>query len=142
MWLPLTLQRLKDRVTGMREIDGASSLDAAMRGTVAGPSLYLIPLTEKGHELRHTGQLDQDITVLFGALFLLETARSAQGLDVLIELEAARLQVRKALVGWVPDDETGEPVTFAGGELVQFQGNGQLWWSDEFVLTTYYRSTP
>lgn len=142
MWLQDTLDRLKARVTGMREIDGASSLDAAMRGAVASPSLYLIPLTETGRELPHTGQLDQLITVLFGVLLVLDTARSAQGMDVLIELHTKRAQVREALVGWVPDDDTGEPVTFAGGELVQFQGDGRLWWSDEFLLTTYYRSNP
>lgn len=142
MWFEDSLGRLKAQVTGMREIDGASSLDAAMRGAVASPSLYLIPLTETGRELPHTGQLDQLITVLFGVLLVLDTARSAQGMDVLIELHTKRAQVRQALVGWVPDDDTGEPVTFAGGELVQFQGDGRLWWSDEFVLTTYYRSNP
>ena len=142
MWLQDVLTRLKAQVTGMREIDGASSLDAAMRGAVAAPSAYAIPLTETGRELPHTGPVDQLITVLFGVLIVLDTARTAQGLDVLFELEGKRLQVRQALVGWVPDDETGEPVTFAGGELVQFQGDGRLWWSDEFLLTTYYRSNP
>ena len=86
--------------------------------------------------------MDQQIAVLFAVLFALDTARSAQGMDVLVELNTHRSQVRAALVGWVPDDETGEPVTFVGGELVQFQGDGRLWWSDEFVLTTYYRSNP
>ena len=142
MWLQDVIARLKAQVTGMREIDGASSLDAAMRGAVSCPSAYAIPLTETGRELAHTGPVDQLITVLFGVLIVLDTARTAQGLDVLIELEAKRLQVRAALVGWVPDDETGEPVTFVGGELVQFQGDGRLWWSDEFLLTTFYRSNP
>ena len=142
MWFEDAIGRLKAQVTGMREIDGASSLDAAMRGAVASPSLYLIPLTETGRELPHTGQLDQLITVLFGVLLVLDTARSAQGMDVLIELHTKRAQVRQALVGWVPDVETGEPVTFVGGELVQFQGDGRLWWSDEFLLTTFYRSNP
>ena len=142
MWLQDVIARLKAQVTGMREIDGASSLDAAMRGAVSCPSAYAIPLTETGRELAHTGPVDQLITVLFGVLIVLDTARTAQGLDVLIELEAKRRQVRQALVGWVPDEDTGEPVTFAGGELVQFQGDGRLWWSDEFVLTTFYRSNP
>ena len=142
MWFEDAIGRLKAQVTGMREIDGASSLEAAMRGAVATPSLYLIPLTETGRELDHTGPLDQQITVLFAVLFALDTARSAQGMDVLIELHTHRSQVRAALVGWVPDDETGEPVTFVGGELVQFQGDGRLWWSDEFLLTTFYRSNP
>ena len=142
MWLQDVIARLKAQVTGMREIDGASSLDAAMRGAVSCPSAYAIPLTETGRELAHTGPVDQLITVLFGVLIVLDTARTAQGLDVLIELDAKRRQVRQALVGWVPDEDTGESVTFAGGELVQFQGDGRLWWSDEFVLTTYYRSNP
>ncbi len=142
MWFEDAIGRLTAQVTGMREIDGASSLEAAMRGAVATPSLYLIPLTETGRELAHTGPLDQQIAVLFAVLFALDTARSAQGMDVLVELHTHRSQVRAALVGWVPDDETGEPVTFVGGELVQFQGDGRLWWSDEFVLTTFYRSNP
>ncbi len=142
MWFEDAIGRLKAQVTGMREIDGASSLEAAMRGAVATPSLYLIPLTETGRELAHTGPLDQQIAVLFAVLFALDTARSAQGMDVLVELHTHRSQLRAALVGWVPDDETGEPVTFVGGELVQFQGDGRLWWSDEFVLTTFYRSNP
>ena len=142
MWFEDAIGRLKAQVTGMREIDGASSLEAAMRGAVATPSLNLIPLTETGRELAHTGPVDQQIAVLFAVLFALDTARSAQGMDVLIELHTHRIQVRAALVGWVPDDETGEPVTFVGGELVQFQGDGRLWWSDEFLLTTFYRSNP
>ena len=142
MWFEDAIGRLKAQVTGMREIDGASSLEAAMRGAVATPSLYLIPLTETGRELAHTGPLDQQIAVLFAVLFALDTARSAQGMDVLVELHTHRSQVRAALVGWVPDNETGEPVTFVGGELVQFQGDGRLWWSDEFLLTTFYRSNP
>ena len=142
MWAQDVLGRLKTHVTGMREIDGASSLDAAMRGLIAAPAAYVIPLSETGRELPHTGDLDQHITLLFGVLIVLDTARSAQGLDVLIELQAKRGEVRQALVGWVPDADTGEPVTFAGGELVQFAGDGRLWWSDEFVLTTYYRSNP
>ncbi len=142
MWVQDVLNRLKAQVTGMREIDGATSLDAAMRGLVAAPALYLIPLADRGQELPHTGTVDQLISVLFGVLIVLETARSAQGLDVILELEAVRAQVRAALVGWVPDQGTGEPVTYAGGELVQFQGDGHLWWSDEFSLTTYYRSNP
>lgn len=140
MWFEDALQRLKAHMPGMREIDGASSLDAAMRGLVSTPSAYLIPLTETGKEMAHTGPVDQDITVLFAVLIALDAARSASGMDVLRELHTRRGQVRQALVGWVPDQDTGEPVTYAGGELVQFQGDGRLWWSDEFLLSTYYRS--
>ncbi len=142
MWFEDALQRLAAHMPGMREIDGASSLDAAMQGLVSTPSAYLIPLKDTGLEMAHTGPLDQDITVLFAVLIVLDAARSASGMDVLRELHTRRGQVRQALVGWVPDEDTGEPVTYAGGELVQFQGDGRLWWSDEFLLSTYYRSNP
>jgi hypothetical protein len=142
MWFEDALQRLKAHMPGMREIDGASSLDAAMRGLVSTPSAYLIPLKDTGLEMAHTGPVDQDITVLFAVLIVLDAARTASGMDVLRELHTRRAQVRQALVGWVPDENTGEPVTYAGGELVQFQGDGRLWWSDEFLLSTYYRSNP
>lgn len=142
MWFEDALQRLKAHMPGMREIDGASSLDAAMRGLVSTPSAYLIPLKDTGLEMAHTGPVDQDITVLFAVLIVLDAGRSASGMDVLRELHTRRGQVRQALVGWVPDEDTGEPVTYAGGELVQFQGDGRLWWSDEFLLSTYYRSNP
>lgn len=142
MWFEDALQRLAAHMPGMREIDGASSLDAAMQGLVSTPSAYLIPLKDTGLEMAHTGPLDQDITVLFAVLIVLDAGRSASGMDVLRELHTRRGQVRQALVGWVPDEDTGEPVTYAGGELVQFQGDGRLWWSDEFLLSTYYRSNP
>lgn len=142
MWFQATLQRLRDRVTGMREIDGASGLDEAMRRASAVPALYLIPLAEKARELRHTGATDQLISVAFGVVFALNAGRTTMGLDAVSALISARNQVRDALVGWVPDQNTGEPVIFAGGELLDLPGDGRLWWADDFELTTYYRSNP
>ncbi|MEO8120461.1 MAG: hypothetical protein ABI606_14235, partial [Rhodoferax sp.] len=64
------------------------------------------------------------------------------GAPGVLDLAALRRQVKSALIGWVPDTETGEPVLFLGGQLVQFEGDGRLWWSDEFHLKSYYRSNP
>ena len=43
MWAQDVLGRLKTHVTGMREIDGASSLDAAMRGPGKTGPMFFTP---------------------------------------------------------------------------------------------------
>ena len=142
MWFQAALSRLRERVPGMRQIEGASSLADAMRGVRVVPALYLVPLSEQGRELAHTGALDQLVAVTFGVIFSLDSGRTAMGLDAVLALEGHRRQVRQALVGWVPDTDTGEPVVFAGGELLDLPGDNRLWWADDFQLTTYYRSNP
>lgn len=138
-----TLQRLRDRVTGMRLIDGVSSLAEAMRGARVVPALYLVPLADKAIELGHFGgATDQRITTTFGVILALDAGRTAMGLDAVLALEAARAQVRAALVGWVPEPANGESVTFAGGELLDLPADARLWWADDFEVTSYYRSTP
>jgi len=142
LWFQEALTRLRDRVTGMREIEGMSSLAEAMKGVGAVPALYLVPLAEKGQEMPHTGDLDQFIGVMFGVIFAMPSGRTSMGLDAVLALEAKRREVRAALVGWAPDQETGEPITFVGGELIDLPATGHLWWADDFQLTTYYRSNP
>lgn len=142
LWFQQALTRLRDQVTGMRQVEGVSSLAAAMKGVSAVPAIYLVPLAEKGQELAHTGAVDQYIGVMFGVIYAMPAARTSMGLDAVLALEEKRRLVRQALVGWIPDSETGEPITFAGGELIDLPATGHLWWADDFQLTTYYRSNP
>lgn len=135
------VERLKTRLTGLREIESAAGLDAAMRGNRVAPAVYVMPLTERGTLIEDTGPVTQLEHRLFGVIQVVDTLSPLGGPGVL-DLAALRAQVKAALIGWVPDTETGEPVVFVGGELVQFAGNGQLWWSDEFQLISYFRSTP
>lgn len=142
-WFQPTLLRLRDRVPGMREIEGASSLAEAMSGARAVPALYLVPLAEKGFELPHTGPVDQLVGAMLGVIYAMPAGRTAMGLDAVLALDTVRSQVRAALVGWVPDAATGEPMTFVGGELLDLpNARAQIWWADDFQLTTYYRSNP
>lgn len=142
LWFQQTLERLRSRLTGMRQVEGLSSLAEAMKGVSAVPAAYLVPLAEKGQEMPHTGAVDQFIGVMFGVIYAMPAARTSMGLDAVLALEAKRREVRLALVGWVPDADTGEPVTFVGGELLDLPNTGHLWWADDFQLTTYFRSNP
>ncbi len=143
MELTPVVARLQERLAALdlREIEEAAGLDAAMRGNLASPAVYVIPLSERGIELPHTGDVDQLEVRVFGVLQVTDTlARtSAPDLATFVPLRAA---IKRALIGWVPDDTTGVPVTFLGGELIQFEGDGRLWWSDEFTYHGYFRSNP
>ena len=142
MELTPIVTRLQERLDPLelREIEAAAGLDAAISGNLASPAVYVIPLSERGTELAHTGEVDQRETRVFAVLQVTETrARTAApDVDTFVPLRTA---VKEALIGWVPDEDTGEPVTFLGGELIQLEGDGRLWWSDEFVFTGYFRST-
>jgi len=135
--------RLRAQLVGLplREIDAAGGLDAAMRGNRAAPAAYVVPLSERAEQLDHTGPTDQWEHRLVGVLLVVETL-AASGAPGVVDLAGLRDRVKSALIGWVPDDETSEPMLFMGGELVQLEGNGQLWWSDEFSFKGYFRSNP
>lgn len=131
--------RLQERLTGLREIAAAAGLEAAMSGNLAAPAVYVIPLNESALALEHTGAVDELLTQVVGVILVVET-RDSTGGEGVTDLAGLRRQVKRALLGWVPDDTTGEPVRFLGGEIVEF-ANGRLWWSDEYRLINYDRST-
>ena len=138
MDLSPVVARLQQRLLDLRlrEISEAPGLDEAMRSNKAAPAVYVLPLSERGIALDHTGPVDQIEHRLFAVLMVLDIGRRAGQVD----LATLRLRVKKALVGWIAEEDPGEPVTFQGGQLVDLPGNGTQWWSDEFLMTGYFRS--
>lgn len=136
------VNRLRERLADLplREIAATAGLDAAMRGNRSAPAVYVMPLAERATALEHTGAVDQIERCLFGVVMALETLDFSKASSTGVSLETLRQRVKQALIGWVMDDETNEPVTFQGGELVDFPGDGRLWWADEYVMTAYFRS--
>ena len=140
MDLSLIVARLKARLSALRSVGASADLDAAIDGAVAMPAAFVLPLAETAQDLAMTGATGQRITQAFGVLHVVSNKRDGQGGAALDDLRAHRLNLRAALVGWVPDSATGEPVTFTGGRLLQLDGDGRLWWIDEFALKTFYWS--
>lgn len=131
--------RLQAQVTGLREIGAAAGLEAAVARNLAAPAAYVIPLAETGTVIDGLGETNELEHRLFGVISVVETLDTSGG-DAVLGLAGVRSQIKAALIGFVPDDTTGEPVIFMRGEIVQFKGDGRLWWSDEFQLKSYYRS--
>lgn len=140
MDLSSILARLKTQLTGLKSVGVSADLDAAIEGVVAMPAAFVLPLAESGIDMGMLSGTDEKVTQAFGVVHCLSNRRDAQGAAALDDLRDHRLNLRTALVGWVPDDATGEPVHFTAGRLLRLDGDGRLWWIDEFQLTTYYWS--
>lgn len=140
MDLSLILARLKTQLIGLKSVGVSVDLDAAIEGVVALPAAFVMPLAERASDMEMLSSTDQRITQAFGVVHVLSNQRDAQGGAAMNDLVALRMALRTALVGWVPDDATGEAVTFTAGRLLRLDGDGRLWWIDEFQLITYYWS--
>lgn len=138
MDLNLIVARLKSQLTGMKSIGATVDLDAAMGSTaVAVPAAYVLPLADAVQPMDLTGNVGGLVTQAFGVVHVLSNKRDTKGGAALADLVALRKNLTRALLGWVPDDTTGEPVYRTGGRLLSLDGEGRLWWLDEFQLKTY-----
>lgn len=140
MDLSLITARLKAQLTGLRSIGLSAELDAAVGGVVAVPAAFVLPLADSASDLGMSGSTGQRVVQAFSVVHVVSNRRDAQGSAAMADLHTHRLALRTALVGWVPDADNGEPVTYTGGHLLKMDGDGRLWWSDEFQLTTFYWS--
>lgn len=141
MDLNAVVARLKAQLTGVKSIGASADLHAAIEGTVPLPSAFVVPLAEQGSDMDMLSQTNQRIAQVFGVIQVVSNRRDAKGAASLDDLKTLRLNLRAALVGWVPDAANGEPVHFRSGRLLRLDGDGRLWWIDEFEVVTFYWGT-
>jgi len=141
MDLQFVIDRLKAQLSGIRQLGGAADLDTALNGSVSVPAVFVMPQAEKAAVTDMvTGLVRQTFAQNWGVILVVSNRRDATGAAALTDLASQRQAVRLALVGWVPDASTGEPVYATGGQLLRLDGEGRLWWVDSFELKTYFRS--
>lgn len=143
MDLQFVIERLKNwpQLSGVRQFGGAADLDAAISGSVTVPAVFVMPQTEAAAKTpMSSGVVRQTFVPNWGVVLVVSNRRDAAGTAALGDLAPLRKSVREALVGWVPDADTGEPVFGTGGRLLRMDGDGRLWWVDSFEFTTYFRS--
>ena len=133
------ITRLKAQLTGFVVIAGSADLSAATDTAPATPAAYVLPLAETGVDPDLAGVYHQRLVQEFAVVLVVANLRDATGAAAAVDLQARRLQVRSALLGWVLDASNGEMVAFTAGRLLEFK-DARLWWTDEFRLMTDYRS--
>lgn len=134
------ITRLQEQLTTVRQVGGAADFDVAIQGAVAMPAVFVIPLGELAAPNALVGGLSQRVQLEVGVLLAVTNRRDAAGKAALVDLNSLRLLVRAALLGWVPDATTGERFVYRSGRLMRMDGDGRLWWIDQFAVNSYLRA--
>lgn len=129
--------RIKAQCPALRTVGVSADMQAAIDGVVATPAAFVLPLREQGQNLGMTSSTGLRLTQHFGVLLVLANKRDAAGAAALDALHAQRVALRTALLGWVVDAASGQPVGYSSGSLVNLDSEGRLWWMDEFSVVSY-----
>lgn len=142
MQLDFVIERLRAQVPCLKAVGGAADLDAALAGAVAVPAAFVVPVSDEAGPHALVGRYAETTQQVFGVMLAVANLRDARGAAALASLAPMRDAVRCALAGWVPDEATGEPVSKGRGQLLRFDGDGRLWWMDQFHWKSYFYRSP
>ena len=130
------ITRLRDQAAGVfKSIDGAAELDAAIEAAPATPSAWAISLAERALDRHFADRTNQIVMLHFSIVICVANRRDPTGAAAGQGLQPLRLAVRDALLGWAPNPDDGNAVTFTGGRLLRF-ADQRMWWADEFSVMT------
>lgn len=129
--LQLLVDRLKASMPELRQVGVLADLEGALQGAFTPPAAFVMPVSERADSPARTSVLRQRVSLRTGVLLSVQNRRDAKGAAALDTLRPLRSALRIALVGWVPDAETGEPMVHATGRIWRMEG-GRIWWLDEF----------
>jgi hypothetical protein len=127
------ITRLKASNIGLKKVGDSADLDAALRATATpSPSAFLI----LNGETNSDEDADFDsiaLEVTFSVVLALSNKRDAKGSAATLDLSVIRPKVIKALVGWIPDADSGYPIEYSSGRILRFE-DGVIWWGDEYKV--------
>lgn len=121
-------------------IGAAAEYDAAVDALAAAPAVFVVEQDNAADQPYLTGVADQLVSVRVSCIIAVKLQRDTRGEGGRSALQVARGAVRAALLGWAPDASTGEPVTYAGGQLLDFLP-GTLWWQDVYQVREVISNT-
>lgn len=131
------IARLRDRASPpFALVEGAAELASVGGGAPnATPAAFVFTAEEAaGENERVTGVL-QRMEVDVSVVIVTSNVSDAQGAAAAADIEALKMIVRGALVGWQPAS-TDDVVTNVGGKLVRAK-EGLVWWELTFATALY-----
>ncbi|NRT54802.1 phage tail terminator protein [Sphaerotilus uruguayifluvii] len=114
-----------------RQIGGAAELDAAISSAPVTPSAFVMPLADRADDPYLASYHLQHVMRHFAIVLCVANRADATGEAAASELASRRSAVAMALLGWAPDESTGDPIAYSSGRVLRF-ADGRLWWSDEY----------
>lgn len=128
----LLIARLKASVPDLKDVQGGANLAALKEFPPARfPCAYVYVTAEQGGANRYmTGLTAQRRTQTLGVVLVVRNVRDAIGAAAQSDLDALRVKVDAALMGYIPAPEY-EPLVFSRGALLSL-GDALLWWQDDY----------
>lgn len=126
----------------LKLVDGIAELAALTQNPPhhLQPAAYVVPVSERPGDNRLANAVAQINEVTFGVVLCLTDLRDPRGAAAGDALELVRAEVQGKLLGWRPPGAAGV-VLFAGGETVDLDKQGALWWIDRYRVTESLRRT-
>ena len=131
--------RIRDQVKALRHVGSSVDIDALL-GNTAGipvPAAVVVHIADQPHGASEfTGRQIQQVTSRFAVVFVLDNRRGALGAEANPALEQLRKAVRRALLGWAPEEAVG-PLQAGPGSHIDFV-NARLWWGVEYAMDHHW----
>ena len=124
------ITKLTTEVPALARISGAAELDRVLDSVTALPAAYLLPGAEGPDGQNHPNVARQIIEERLTVVLAVRNVSDSQGAAALDDLREIINEVRKALIGWRPTDETPPdrtPLVWVGGDPVGFTDQVLLW---------------
>lgn len=136
------VQQLQAATAALRLVQGLIEL-AALRQLPPRhllPAAYVVPVSERAGDNRLTNAVAQRGEAVFGVLLVLSDLSDPRGDAAGDMLDVVRAEVSAALLGWTPPGATG-PLLYDGGDAVDLDPNGAVWWMDRYRAPFALRKT-
>lgn len=118
-------------------VEGAADLAAIDGNPTVVPTAYVFIKEEAAEEnTRATGPVLQRCENDIAVVIITSNVADATGSAALTDVEALKLAVRSALVGFVPASGAGEPVEYLGARVLRFR-SGYVWIELVFSVASY-----
>jgi len=133
MILQPTQDRLKAQVPTLKLVDGAAAFSALKTNPPKSkqPAAYVLPIADAATPNAVATAVRQTGTERIAVALALGNLKDSRGATASEQMEAIRVSVRGALVGWSP--ATGfEVYLYAGGRVIDMKG-GVVWHQLEFT---------
>lgn len=135
--LKATVPALHERVEGVADLAGLVGRKQLPPQTPAAWVLWLGEDAGPGTDM--TGGTRQTVTEVIGVLLMHRVAGDSKGTQAQAELEALRVDVRSALVGWEPDP-AADPIEYRRGRLIEVP-QGTAFMQLDFTARWYLRAS-
>lgn len=135
-------QRLRDAVPDLQQVKGAAEFaGVSALGSYRVPSAYVVLAREEGTDetnsqpgRRPGGK--QQAKVTFGVITAVRNYRDATGAQAAQDAAPIIGQIRDALMGWQPDDQSMRPIGWLQGDVLDYDASILLW-IDVFTTTHF-----